>query len=240
MERAAKHILIVNPNTTVSMTEKIGEAARAAAGAGTRITAINPTSGPAAIQGADDGAAALPGLFSLVEDRMASDQRYDALIIACFDDTGLWTLKKRLRIPVLGIGEAAYHMAALFSDRFSVVTTLPVSIPVLEENLGKTGLAHRCIRVRASEVPVLALEEADPETRVRIHAEIGAALREDDAGAIALGCAGMADLSQDLSKEFGIAVIDGVAAAVRLAEAALETYRPGIAANKDFKPVQVL
>ena len=68
MTPAGRHLLIINPNTTGAMTEKIGEAARAAADAGTRITAINPVHGPAAIQGADDGAAALPGLFSLVDE----------------------------------------------------------------------------------------------------------------------------------------------------------------------------
>ncbi|WP_420333473.1 aspartate/glutamate racemase family protein [Roseibium sp.] len=218
-----RHLLIINPNTTVAMTEKIGEAARAAAGPGTRITAINPVQGPAAIQGADDGAAALPGLYSLVEDVVESGGHYDALIIACFDDTGLWTLKEKLQIPVIGIGEAAYHAAALLASRFSVVTTLSVSVPVLEENLDRNGLKRRCGKVRASEVPVLELEEASPGAINKIRAEIEAALLEDQAGAIALGCAGMADLAHALSAEFGIPVIDGVAAAVRLADVVLDT-----------------
>ncbi|MEL7525472.1 MAG: aspartate/glutamate racemase family protein [Pseudomonadota bacterium] len=222
MTRADRHLLIINPNTTVAMTEKIGEAARAAAGPGTRITAINPVHGPAAIQGADDGAAALPGLYALVEEVLGGGENYDALIIACFDDTGLWTLKDRLAIPVIGIGEAAYHAAALLAARFSVVTTLSVSVPVLEENLDRNGLGHRCGKVRASEVPVLELEAASPSAINKIRAEIEAALQEDQAGAIALGCAGMADLAHALSAAYGIPVIDGVAAAVRLAHVVLD------------------
>lgn len=212
------HILVVNPNTTVSMTEKIGAAARAAAGPSTRITALNPDEGPPAIQGAEDGAAALPGLFSLVEEQVTARGHYDALIIACFDDTGLWDLKSRLDIPVLGIGEAAYHMAALSAERFSVVTTLSVSVPVLEENLERIGLSRRCSKVRASEVPVLDLETGNGDARSKIRREIDNALREDDIGAVALGCAGMADLAQELSVEFGMPVVDGVAAAVGFAE----------------------
>lgn len=204
------------------MTEKIGEAARAAAGPGTRITAINPLHGPAAIQGADDGAAALPGLYSLVEEVLSGGEKYDALIIACFDDTGLWALKDKLAIPVIGIGEAAYHAAALLAARFSVVTTLSVSVPVLEENLEQNGLKHRCGKVRASEVPVLDLEAASPSAINKIRVEIEAALQEDQAGAIALGCAGMADLAYALSADYGIPVIDGVAAAVRLAHVVLD------------------
>lgn len=219
---AGRHLLIVNPNSTISMTQKIGAAARMVAGYGTNVTAVNPKTGPVAIQGREDGDAALPGLFALVEECMKSDIRYDALIIACFDDTGLWTLKRKLKIPVIGIGEAAYHTAALCSERFSVVTTLPVSIPVLEDNLARMGLGHRCSKVRASEVPVLDLEEADAQANLKIHAEIARALEEDDVGAIALGCAGMADLAYDFSEDFGVPVIDGVAAAVRLAEAVLK------------------
>jgi allantoin racemase len=213
------HILVINPNSTASMTQKIAAAARAAAGPFSRITAINPLEGPAAIQGPADGEAALPGLFDLFEKSLKSDPSIHAVIIGCFDDTGLWELKAKARVPVVGIGEAAYHVASVAAERFSVVTTLPVSVPVLEENLQRTGLAARCVRVRASDVPVLELENPESDARHKIESEIEAALRQDGIGAIALGCAGMADLAADLTAHFKIPVIDGVASAVRLAEA---------------------
>lgn len=212
------HILVVNPNTTASMTAKIGEAARAAAGTLTRISTANPEFGPAAIQGPEDGAAALPGLIALVDQSLATDPSIDAIIIACFDDTGLWELKARLRVPVLGIGEAAYHVAALAALKYSVVTTLSVSVPVLEDNLQRMGFAGRCVRVRASEVPVLALEDLAGRGAATVRAEVARALKEDCIGAVALGCAGMAGLATELTNEFGVPVIDGVASAVGLAE----------------------
>ena len=213
------HILVINPNSTASMTQKIAAAARAAAGPFSRITAINPLEGPAAIQGPADGEAALPGLFDLFERSLKTDPSISAVIIACFDDTGLWELKAKSRVPVVGIGEAAYHVASVAAERFSVVTTLSVSVPVLEENLQRTGLAARCVRVRASDVPVLELENPESDARHKIEAEIQAALRLDGISAIALGCAGMADLAADLTAQFKVPVIDGVASAVRLAEA---------------------
>ncbi|GAB4539904.1 MAG: aspartate/glutamate racemase family protein [Roseibium sp.] len=213
------HILVINPNSTASMTDKIAAAAGAAAGPCSRVTAINPAQGPAAIQGPEDGAAALPGLFDLFDRSLAADPTVSAVIIACFDDTGLWELKARAGVPVIGIGEAAYHVASVAAERFSVITTLPVSVPVLEENLVRTGLAGRCARVRASDVPVLALEDPASDARRKVEAEIETALREDGVGAIALGCAGMADLAHDLSVRFNVPVVDGVASAVRLAEA---------------------
>ena len=81
------------------------------------------------------------------------------------------------------------------------------------------GLASRCARVRAAEVPVLELERsASADARGGSRAEIDRADREDRAEAIVLGCAGMADLAAELSAEHGLPVIDGVAAAVKLAE----------------------
>lgn len=212
------HILVINPNTTVSMTEKIGEAARMASSPSTRITAINPLEGPAAIQGPADGAAALPGLFELFDEQLGADPSISAVIVACFDDTGLFELKQKSPVPVIGIGEAAYHIASVAAVRFSVVTTLSVSVPVLEDNLKHLGLANRCARVRASDVPVLALEDPNSDARHRIEREIETALEEDDIGAIALGCAGMADLAADLSLRYKVPVIDGVASAVKLSE----------------------
>ncbi|MBO6756729.1 MAG: aspartate/glutamate racemase family protein [Roseibium sp.] len=212
------HILVINPNTTASMTEKIGAAARAAAGPTSRITAINPQEGPAAIQGPADGEAALPGLFDLFARAVNANPGISAVVIACFDDTGLWELKAQSHVPVIGIGEAAYHVASVAAPKFSVVTTLPVSVPVLEDNLVRTGLAGRCAKVRAARVPVLDLEDPTSDARLRIEREIETALKEDGIGAIALGCAGMADLAADLTERFGVPVIDGVTSAVRLSE----------------------
>jgi allantoin racemase len=85
--------------------------------------------------------------------------------------------------------------------------------------LARYGLAQKCVRVRATDIPVLKLEEGDPKTLDKIRSEIRDAIEHDHAEAIVLGCAGMADLMVQLSDEFGLPVIDGVAAGVALAEA---------------------
>jgi allantoin racemase len=207
-------ILVINPNTTASMTRKIGVAAAAAAAAGTEIMAVNPEHGPPSIEGYYDDAFALPGLLG--EIAKAPDR--DAYVIACFDDTGLDAARCLTRAPVVGIGEAAFHMASLVAGKFSVVTTLPCSVPVIEQNLARYGLAARCAKVRASDVAVLDLEKKGSSARKRISEEIGRALEEDRAEAIVLGCAGMTDLTAALSREHGVPVLDGVGCAVRLAE----------------------
>jgi allantoin racemase len=209
-------ILVINPNTTASMTDKIGKAATAAASAGTEIVAVNPKDGPPSIEGYFDEVFVVPGIIA----EMARAGETDAYVIACFDDTGLDAARCATSRPVIGIGEAAFHLATLVAGRFGVVTTLARSVPAIEHNLVKYGLVSRCAKVRASEVAVLDLERPGSSARRKISAEIARAIAEDRAEAIVLGCAGMADLAGELSKEHGVPVLDGVACAVRLAEAA--------------------
>lgn len=208
-------ILVINPNTTASMTAKIGKAASAAAAGGTEIVAVNPKDGPPSIEGYFDEVFAVPGIIAEMNNMAAMD----AYVIGCFDDTGLDAARCASTAPVIGIGEAAFHMASLISGKFSVVTTLARSVPAIEHNLVKYGLASRCARVRASDVPVLELERPGSDARHKISEEIARSIREDGAEAIVLGCAGMADLAGQLSREHGLPVLDGVVCAVKLAEA---------------------
>ncbi len=212
-------ILLVNPNSTVSMTEKAAKAARRVARPGTEIVAATVAGNPPSIQGYHDIAMCLPGLL----DEIARHPDADAVVIACFDDTGIDAARAQVEVPVIGIGEAAFHAASMLSCRFSVVTTLRRSVPGIEANLARYGLAVRCGRVRSTEIPVLELERGDPATTGRIADEIGRAMDEDGAEAVVLGCAGMTDLMEALSARFGMPVIDGVTCAVAFAEALVAT-----------------
>jgi allantoin racemase len=218
---------IVNPNTTASMTQGIAQAARAVAPLDVEITATQPDFGPASIEGFYDGAFAVPGMLARIDE--AERAGVDAHLIACFDDTGLDAARSLARAPVIGIGEAAYHAASMIGTRFSVVTTLSRSIPVIEDNLARYGLARRCARVRASDVPVLELEGEGGEAR--IGDEIARALADDGVDCIVLGCAGMAGMAERLSNRYRVPVVDGVAAgvafAVALARLGLRTSKAG-------------
>jgi allantoin racemase len=207
-------IVLINPNSTVSMTLAMLETARAAAPWASFAGWTNHE-GPPAIQGREDGDAAVPPLLPLIEKAAAAGAR--AIIIACFDDTGLEQARAVAACPVIGIGQAAYHMAALSGARFSVVTTLAVSVPVLEENVAAYGLSAQCARVRASNVPVLALEH-DPEgAAAKVIAEIVAADREDGVQSVVLGCGGMVDIAERASGRVRARLIDGVRAAAHIA-----------------------
>ncbi len=209
-------IAVINPNTTQSMTATIADAALRVANPLTAIVPITSASGPASIEGYYDEALAVPGL--LVELAKAQRAGADAAIIACFDDTGLDACRALAEIPVLGICEAAVAATSFIARRFTIVTTMERSRLPIEDLVHRYGMGGRC-RVRAADIPVLSLEDPRSNARDRLRREIGAALRDDRAEAIVLGCAGMADLANSLRAEFGVPIVDGVAAAVKQAEA---------------------
>ncbi|MFC3684100.1 aspartate/glutamate racemase family protein [Hydrogenophaga luteola] len=211
---------VINPNTTQAMTDTIGQAARRVAGPGTLIVASQPASGPVSIESHFDEAVAAIGV---AEEVLAGEREgTDAYVIACFGDPGLWSARELTRAPVIGIAEAAFHMAALIATRFSVVTTLGRTCVIAEHLLAQYGFEHQCRRVRAAEIPVLDLEH-DPDASLRkIIEESLRAKEEDGVGAIVLGCGGMADLTEEISRAVGLPVVEGVTAAVKLAESLVQ------------------
>jgi allantoin racemase len=210
-------ILVVNPNTTASMTDKIRETAVGVAAPGTEILALNPADGPVSIEGHYDEVYCLPGLMAEVRNGVADGA--DVVVIACFDDPGLEACRELVDVPVIGICEAAMAAASMVGHGFSVVTTLPRAIPIIEALALKYGYERHCRSVRAAAIPVLALEEDGTAAADKVRAEVLAAIEQDGAEAVLLGCAGMTDLAVALTQETGVPVIDGVAAAVKFAEA---------------------
>lgn len=215
-------LLYINPNSTAHMTDSIVAVARTAV-PDVEVIGWTNTDGPPAIQGPEDGEAAVAGILRLLPAARAAHA--DAIIIACFDDTGLAQARDAADCPVIGIGQAAFHMAALLGHRFSVVTTLDVSVPVIEENINGYGLMGLCARVRASGLGVLEVEDGSLATLARLADELAATAAQDGVTAAILGCAGMAGLRAGLQMQTRLHLIDGVAAAAALAVALAGAHR---------------
>ncbi|MBQ0944086.1 aspartate/glutamate racemase family protein [Ideonella sp. 4Y16] len=214
------NLLLINPNTTASMTRSMAEAARRVARPDTRITAVQPSFGPVSIEGHHDEVIAAAGVLEQV--RQAGTGA-DAVVLACFGDPGLDAAREATEAPVLGIAEAAFHAASFVSTGFSVVTTLVRTCVIAEHLVLKYGYERRCRGVHGTDIPVLALEEDDGLACVpALEDACRAALARDRSGAIVLGCGGMASVSAELQRRLGVPVIDGVAAAVVLAEALVQ------------------
>ena len=86
-------IAFINPNSTEAMTDRCAASFRANLPAGFDVLAITNHDAPAAIQGPEDGEAAIPGVLDIVARTAA-----DAHVIGCFDDTGLARARYRRRL----------------------------------------------------------------------------------------------------------------------------------------------
>ncbi|PRY91212.1 aspartate/glutamate racemase family protein [Donghicola tyrosinivorans] len=208
-------IVYMNPNSTQAMTDSMVAVARAA-NPNVQIDGWTNIGAPPAIEGPEHGEMALDGLRRMVA--RAKREGVDALVIGCFDDTGLLELRAQAHCPVIGIGQAGYAAADLLGLRFAVLTTLPVSLPVIEGNIAALGYSPQCLKIMASGLPVLTVEEGSEKTRRHLANGIDA-LTAEGAQAVVLGCAGMGRLRDDLTARTGAVVIDGVAAAAQLAPA---------------------
>jgi allantoin racemase len=230
-------ILVVNPNTTGSMTALIGACARAAtSGPGVTVDAVNPAHGPASIESHRDDALAAVGVL----DVLTTAPAYDGYVIACFGDPGLLAAREVVDGPVVGIAEAAMRTAGYLGRTFSVVTTLERTVRHAWELARSYGVADLCAGIHACEIPVLDLE-TDPTVRDQILQACKVALQLDRSEVIVLGCAGMADLCSDLSRTLGVPVVDGVAAATaeveKLVRLGLTTSKSGEFATPPRKEI---
>jgi allantoin racemase len=230
-------IRVINPNTSRAMTSAIGRTAREVAGPGVHIAAVTSAMGPASIESHYDEALAVPGVLAAVRDGELAGA--DGHVIACFGDPGLAAAREIATGPVVGIAEAAMHVATYLGRSFSVVTTLSRTIGQALDLVRAYGFSHALAGVHACDIPVLDLETAD--ARAAIAKACAAAREADGCDVIVLGCAGMTDLSAAISGELGVPVVDGVAAAVKTVESlvalGLRTSKRDEYATPPAKPV---
>lgn len=231
-------IVIANVNTTESVTEAIRQQATKAAGPGTEVLAVTPYFGPASVEGNFESYLAAVAVMDRVT---AIEESFDALVLAGFGDHGKEGLAEMLEVPVVDITEAAAHLACLTGRRYSVVTSLSRTVGQIHDRLHLAGLAARCASVRATGMAVLELEADLDRTSERIAEEAAQAVVEDGAEVICLGCAGMAGLTERVQARIGAPVVDGVTAAIGLAETLvrldLRTSKIGDYAAPRTKPI---
>ncbi len=210
-------IKLINPNTTLSMTDSIRKMAETVADLGTEILAVSPASGPESIECYVDEYLAVPGV---VQEVIKGDleEGVDAYVIACFGDPGLQAAREVTEKPVVGICEAAVTMAKMLAPYFSVVSVLDRSRKVTEDIITAYGAEHFCRSIRSTGLSVLEFGN-NPEKGLEALAMQGKqAVEEDGAECILLGCAGFVDFLDTLRDRLGVPVLDGVSPAVKLAE----------------------
>ena len=173
--------------------------------------------GPISIESVTDEVSAAP--YLLQAGLQAQQEGYHAFVIYCFSDLAIDALRENLSIPVIGPGEVALAAAGMLSNRFTVVTTVEKNVSrTLRRLMHDPVCREKLARVRALNIPVAELRD-NPQATIQYLREIcRAAVEEDQADTLVLGCLGMAQYGDVLEQEFGVKVIDPAFLAVAWAE----------------------
>jgi Asp/Glu/hydantoin racemase len=209
-------ILLINPNTTASITDLVLKTAKRFAAKGTNLRAVTGAFGPRYI--ASRVGYAIAGHAAV--DALANDPGHkDAVVLACFGDPGLAALKEISRVPVVGMADASILQACALGHRFSIVTGGERWKPMLEEFVASHGLSSRLASVRTV-APTGADIARNPRAAMAMLAKgCTACVREDGADVVILGGAGLAGLAAKLKSRVEAPLLDGVACALSMAEA---------------------
>ena len=202
-------ILIINPNSSEEMSAAIQNVAEIYANGDFEVKTVPTPGAPEYIDYYIDQAIAAPGMMQIVKENEAE---YDAFIVACHCDPNLDLLKQITDKPVVGIGEASMKLATMLGHSFSVVSAGKHSIPNKRAMVHKYGLDNECASVRG---PKDDFDDPTVEGPYLNAAQI--AMEEDLAEVIVLGCAGFAGMSEKMSAELGVPVLDGVVSALIIA-----------------------
>ena len=214
-------ILVINPNSNVVVTRGLEAALQPLDFAdGPEIVCTTLAEGPYGVETqADVDSVAMP-LRRLVE----NDNGSAAFVIACYSDPGLHVCREGTDRPVFGIAECGVLTAMTRSETFGVIAIAQRSIRRHIRYLRQMGLMDRLAGERPLNISVAETASGDGTLAKMI--EVGRALKDEDgAGAIVLGCAGMARLRRPLEDALGIPVIDPTQAAVAMALGAVQFSR---------------
>ncbi len=215
-------VLVVNPNTTQGVTDRIGSAAQAAAAPGDRITTVSAAFGPALIVTEEDGAEATAGVLRAISHHLTSDGQPDGIVLASFGDTGAAEVRATLPdVPVIGIAEAAFAKARSLGGPMAIVTFAPEVAPPLRAKAEQHGLAERLARIATLPGPLacppaeIADRLAGPLTQLCLDCAA------DGVESIVLGGGPLAGLAARIAPICPVPVIDGTVEAIHALRAAL-------------------
>jgi Asp/Glu/hydantoin racemase len=217
-------LLIINPNSSATVTARIDAAAQAACQPGERITTICATGAPELIVTPGDAQQAERAVTQALD---AWTQPIDGIILASFGDTGLDAVRSRTNLPVVGIAQSAYAMASVLGPRLSIVSFASNMADALRKTAVGYGHAERIAAMHMVE----GASWDDPgEIQVVLASQLldlcQTSAREDRVNSIVLGGGPLAGLAAILQPKVAVPVIDGTTAAIATLRVALGVMPP--------------
>jgi Asp/Glu/hydantoin racemase len=227
-------ILLVNPNMTTAMTDRMANVARDVVPDGVEIVPLTAERGFPYIASRAEAQVGGAVAYEMIA---AHADRADAAIIAAFGDPGITGARELFDFPVVGMAQAALMTSAMLGERFSIVTFSPVMRRWYIDSVREAGLDSRFTGVRTPDDHVADLGEVQETMRAELVALCNRAIEEDGADIVILGGAPLAGLAPEIQSDVAGVVVDPISAAAAQAVALLTVARPAAFARRHNKPI---
>jgi allantoin racemase len=236
LESQSSKLLIVNGNTNLALTERLRDQARAMLPSERNVTALTARFGAEYISDRESAAVAAHAIIDTVKEHLAeaSDNKYDACLLACFGEPGIGAAKEVFDFPVVGMAEASIVSALQLGERFAIVTIGERWPGMLRELMRQQRLEDRCCGMYAIPGRALDLAARPAEARSAVRVLVDKAIREQGADVVIIGGAALAGIAQDLQPEWDIPLVCSFHAGLVQAEAMAGLRRPAKSRTRRF------
>lgn len=225
------NILLLNPNTTKALTDRMARVAIGAAAAGTRVDPVTATRGVPYISTRTEAQIAGAAALEILAERRRD---YDGVIMAAFGDPGLGAAREMLEIPVVGMAEAAMLTACMLGRRFAIVTFAQALEPWFQDCVDANGLTHRFAGIHCATGAFSSIDAVQAEMEDKLVETAKDCVERLKPDVIVLAGAPLAGLAGAIRDRVPVPLVDGVVATVKQIEG-LVAQAPRKATTGAFK-----
>ncbi len=208
-------LLLINPNSSAHITERLAASARCALDAHDTLTAVTAVGSPAVVRTATDLQQANSNVQLLAHQHAS---KHDAILLAISLDGAAVLLREQFpTLPVVGMTEAALLTACLHAKRIGLLTLGTSILPLYRDRVAQIGISSRVVAYAAPEAPSAFGADAKgtvPELLDVLTSAIDG-MRSEGAQVIVLAGAVLCGYAEALQKRCTMPVLDGVQCATR-------------------------
>ena len=236
-------ILVANPNTSSGVTDRLIASAKLVASPGTELLPMTATYGVPYIATRAEAVIGASAALEMLAQRRGD---IDAAIVAAFGDPGLGGARELFDFPVVGMAEAAMLVACTLGRSFGIVSFSRSLEPWFAEIVAWHGLSGRCAAIRTLDEGFRSIDEVQEEKEAVLVELAQRTVRENAADVVILAGAPLAGLANKIRDRVDVPLVDGIQAAVVVAEglvriqprkAVAGTFRrPGPKVSKGLAP----
>ncbi|MFO1079566.1 MAG: aspartate/glutamate racemase family protein [Reyranellaceae bacterium] len=208
-------ILIANPNTSTGVTDRLVASGRLVASPGTELLPMTASYGVPYIATRAEAAIGAAAALEMLAERRGT---VDAAVVAAFGDPGLGGARELFDFPVVGMAEAAMLVACTLGRSFGIVSFSRSLEPWFAEIVAWHGLSGRCAAINTLDEAFKSIDDVQDEKEAVLVELAQRTVREDAADVVILAGAPLAGLANRIRDRVDVPLVDGIQAAVTMAE----------------------